>query len=204
MGRFSADDEPGDSNASASTPEDVTTTAALGAELVQRSPPLNLTDSMSPVAGALRVLNGLSMADKRLLLAIASRSIGWKARVDYQDDDNDDDDNDERNTNARDRWIDYRLRVEEAARPGPGNSIFMSVSGFTAAAMANALACGLKDNHVLWNEDSKSPFCMDLIPAGDADKLLQARRRFSGIARDLQPVDNQILVDHHPYIVRCP
>ncbi|CAK7206343.1 hypothetical protein SEUCBS139899_009132 [Sporothrix eucalyptigena] len=96
--------------------------------------------------------------------------------------------------------------------------------GFRAAVLQNCLACGLPNPDVMFDEDCyeesedmNSPFALDANEARAV--VLQGAGRIAAVVaavrqnlarsgktppRDLQPVDAQILVAHHPYIDVIP
>ena len=79
------------------------------------------------------------------------------------------------------------------------NVLHVMQVGFFAAILENALAIGLTQNHELLEEDALSPFGV----GAHAHPLViaQARLKYSNTPKDLQPLDHQILIEHHPYIV---
>jgi len=74
-------------------------------------------------------------------------------------------------------------------------------SSLFAACFQNAVACGMANPKWLVEDEGLSPFSLDPVPSGDLVRLFEARQRFSAVPKDLRPCDDQILIEHHPYIV---
>lgn len=83
--------------------------------------------------------------------------------------------------------------------------IFVQQNGLFAAVMDNTLAIGVMNGpQAIFGDDGISPFNRDWIKSKGSMQLEHIRSKFSGVPRDLQPVDLQITVKHHVYLDVIP
>ncbi len=168
--------------------------ASAAAEGVADSSPPRSTRLEPAVVQTLRSFGALSPAERRQLLAVINESSAQRH------------DQGANSAGTTAQFSDFRgleswiiERIQADARLADLNvTISLNQCAFVAAALQNAMACGLLQNNLLWDEDAVSPFSAGAVAATG---LEQARQQFASVTKDLRPADGQILVPHHPYIV---
>lgn len=103
--------------------------------------------------------------------------------------------------------------------PTVQRAIFVCQNSLFAAVMDNTLALGcLQGMQLMFSEDGNSPFYKSWAAATTSEErgsqskggssqqpfLSQIRSQFAGTPKDLQPVDEQIIVEHHIYLDVLP
>lgn len=95
--------------------------------------------------------------------------------------------------------------------PSVQRVIYVQQNSLFAAVMDNTLAIGcLQGMQLMWSEDGNSPFNKDWAVVSDGSGLRrqllisQIRSQFAAAPKDLQPVDEQITMDHHIYLDVVP
>lgn len=91
------------------------------------------------------------------------------------------------------------LRVPEISR-----AIYVKQNGLFAAILDNTLAVGLTNRQLFFDDDATSPFNRDWMESKGSIQLSYVRSKFAATPRDLQPVDVQIMVEHHIYLDVIP
>ncbi|KAJ9142147.1 hypothetical protein NKR23_g7461 [Pleurostoma richardsiae] len=89
------------------------------------------------------------------------------------------------------------------------NTIYVMQTGFFTAILENAISIGLIKNQELLDEEAISPFNVITTTASGSlvngqQQIAEARLRFSATPQDLQPVDDQLIIEHHPYLDIIP
>lgn len=85
--------------------------------------------------------------------------------------------------------------------PAQLSQLYARDAGFYAAIVTNFYALGMKDTEQLTGEEGVSPFSIDQDTGYHSSQLAALRPKFRSISTDLQPIDTQFIVGHHPYLV---
>lgn len=87
--------------------------------------------------------------------------------------------------------------------PAQLTRVFSAEASFFAAIFANCYALGMADVEPLMDDDGVSIFSLGPDTGYETSQLPFVRSKFSSLTTDLRPIDLQLTVGHHPYIV-CP
>ena len=82
----------------------------------------------------------------------------------------------------------------------PNTMQFIHQNAFSAV-LANAEVIGIRQREYVFLDEAVSPFSHAQVSGHDRSQLSVIRPRFANIPEDLRPVDEQLTIGHHPYIV---
>lgn len=90
-------------------------------------------------------------------------------------------------------------------RPNVQHTIYVQQNYLFAAVMDNTAAIGCWDGpQAMFDEDNISPFNTDWIASKGSMQLSAIKSKFAATPKDLQPVDEQITIQHHVYLDVIP
>lgn len=156
------------------------------------------THPPTPVSEALRCFARLTPAQKRQVISFVS---GPNALTHEEQDEKQASAAMTRYHSDPERWRNIQDVISSVRLPDvKKNSLTLQGTTFFAAINQNAVAIGTVHN-LLVEEDSQSHFTLGFAGTTDLFVLAQAKLMFASVAQDLRPVDSQITVEHHPYLV---
>ena len=91
--------------------------------------------------------------------------------------------------------------IHASLSPANLSKLYVMEVGFYGAVFANCYALGMSDLEGMMTEDGVSPFSLGPDTGYHPSQLPVVRPRFAAVTPDLRPIDLQLTVGHHPYLV---